>query len=500
MRIVEEIRQAFHSPDALIGLINDRSDELFAYFNATGTYLHEDREIWYELILGHVKELKKLDYSNTYVQAFVTYLLDICCRYGQRSPVVLLMPIIRKHGISVGNRLEAETMILYPAVKSPYELIDRLDGMCRLLQEEYDSARFDKGALRAALLRHYAYILENTSPELVDSYRLQVENLSSSYSVLHLIIDDVRNTNHTYCSLLSEIDLALGHNDAPAIACEYACELADDEPSYTQQLESSDATFADIRSISVNAARSMRLNGRGEEIITATEELEAYMYRYGNMHYAKITSALQPPFPGLNEKCDVIDWGCGQSISTMAFIENAGADHINMLVLVEPSHLALSRAVAHCRKLLPDTPIIAINKDFDSLNPEDLPPATSGITINIFSNVLDMKSFSQPHLLDMVQSRITETNYFICVSPAKSVIDNARIESFHDSLRKKHPDTYRIYHNVTNDKYGTYWMCNNRYNGYCNRHGGSNYCKDYTPTHGCANKWTRVLKVFSIAL
>lgn len=498
MRIVEEIRLAFNSPESLVSLINDRSEELFVYFNTTGAYLNEDREMWYGLILNHISELRLLDYSKTYVRAFVTYLLDIVCRFGQRSPMVLLMPIIKKHGIAVGNRLEAESMMLYPPVTSPSQLIDRFEGMCMLLQEEYDGNSSEGSALRAALLRHYAYMLENTSQELIESYRSRVEVLAGTYSVLNLIIDDVRDGSHTSGSLQAEIDIALEHNDAPAIAHEYARDLTEDEDSYIDELEASEATFAAIRKISANTVRNMRLSGRGEEIITATGDLEAYMYRYGNMHYAKIASALEAPFPELNQKCDVIDWGCGQSISTMSFIENTGAESINMLVLIEPSAVALSRAVAHCRKLLPDTPIVHINKDFDSLQADDLPRASSGTSVNIFSNVLDMESFSQPHLLEMVRSRLTERNYFICASPAKSVIDNARIESFHDSLRNSHPDSYCLYHNVTNDKYGPYWMCNNQYNGYCRRHGGCNYCKDYSPTLGCANKWTRVLKVFSI--
>ena len=77
MRIVEEIRLAFNSPESLVSLINDRSEELFVYFNTTVAYLNEDREMWYGLILNHISELRRLDYSNTYVRAFVTYLLDI---------------------------------------------------------------------------------------------------------------------------------------------------------------------------------------------------------------------------------------------------------------------------------------------------------------------------------------------------------------------------------------------------------------------------------------
>ena len=41
------------------------------------------------------------------------------------------------------------------------------------------------------------------------------------------------------------------------------------------------------------------------------------------MHFAKICSAFESPFPVIVEKTDIIDWGCGQSISTMAAIEKS---------------------------------------------------------------------------------------------------------------------------------------------------------------------------------
>ena len=70
-----------------------------------------------------------------------------------------------------------------------------------------------------------------------------------------------------------------------------------------------------------------------------------------------------------------------------------------MIVLIEPSQIALKRAAAHCRKLVPTANIITICSDFDSLNPADLPKPTSNVAVNVFSNVLDMDCFVRNSIL-----------------------------------------------------------------------------------------------------
>lgn len=56
------------------------------------------------------------------------------------------------------------------------------------------------------------------------------------------------------------------------------------------------------------------------KILESEEELFEYMKRFGNMHKAKLQSALEEHFPQkFSLKVNIIDWGCGQGIASMIF-------------------------------------------------------------------------------------------------------------------------------------------------------------------------------------
>lgn len=499
MRVIEHINKAFNSPDTLHNLINGKAEELFAYFNATQAYLNQDKDIWYSLILMHRSELNKLDYENPYVRSFAVYLLDIACRFGHRAAVTAIMQLIKKYHILPGPRLEAESLCFYPAVKSNDSLTERFSKICELLQTAYDNNEADRNQIRAAILRYHAYVLENTSRSHADEIRRKASGLLPQMTVLQLVNDDIQNTALSPADIRALADESLERNDAPVVARDLGPEMMETDTAYTEALKEAIPSFAAIQNISKEQApEGYTMPGRGEEVIANDRLLLTYMRNYGYMHFAKIESALAPPFPRPSRKYDVIDWGCGQAIGSMAVIETLGAENINMIILIEPSALAISRGAANCRKLCPDTPIVTICRDFDKINREDLPAHTSRTRLNIFSNVLDMDSYSIGNLIDAIEDNLEEENYFICASPAKSEPAITRLEAFRSHFNRNHPDTYRTYHDVTNLSDGPYWMCNTQYKGFCHTHGTGAYCKPFTETHGCRNKWTRVLKVFSV--
>lgn len=498
MRVIEQIAEAFHSPDNLHRFINGHAEEIFAYFNATQAYLNEDKELWYNLILRHRQELQLLDYDNQYVRAFLTYLLDIACRFGHRAAVTVLMPLVRKHHIIIGYRLEADCLRFYPAVTSNSDLVRRFGKLCDLLQNALDNDEADSSQIRAALLRYYAYALENTLPEHIDAIRTQALDNIGKTTVLRLATGEIQDSTLSPADIQALADDAMHHNDAPVVATDLGPEMIETGTRYTSSLEKTHPSFAAIQDISKEMALAgSTMPGRGEEIIDDDRLLLTYMRNYGYMHFAKIESALQPPFPRLDKKYDVIDWGCGQAIATMAVIETLGSDNINMIILIEPSELAIKRAAANCRKLCPDTPIVTICRDFDKITRDNLPPHTSKTRLNIFSNVLDLDTYSMENLIAAIEDNLEEENYFVCASPAKSEPAIARMEAFRAFFSKRHSDTYRTYHDITNSSDGPYWMCNARYKGFCHRHGDGMYCKSHN-ADGCYQKWTRVLKVFSI--
>ena len=97
------------------------------------------------------------------------------------------------------------------------------------------------------------------------------------------------------------------------------------------------------------------------------------------MHYAKLMRA----FSHLNGVIDVesdieiIDYGCGQAIGSMTFIEyclqnDIGISRIKQVTLIEPSMTTLKRGAMHIRKFVPDVEIVTVNKSLNDLAQDDI--------------------------------------------------------------------------------------------------------------------------------
>ena len=499
MAIIDRIKESYGSADALVKLINGGAKELFDYFNATYLYLADDKHVWDELVLRNKQVLRSLDYSDPYVRAFLVCLLEYAVRFGLRAAIVSLMPLIREHDIVIGRYLEAVSNIFYPKISHSDELVGRFEHIFRLLHEAWLYEDAGDNDVVAAMLTYYAYVAENTHEQYAALFIEKLDEKVAEWPLLERVCDAVSRSGSDIKAIYAFVDKILERNDAPIVAYEHGPELIEDNTDYAERLNSDNVKpdFVYIRELAKDFAEGRLLPQRGTEIIDNVTDLADYMRSYGNMHFAKICSAFEEPFPVIDDKTDIVDWGCGQSIATMASIEKIGADNINMIVLIEPSELALKRAALHCRKLVPKANIITICSDFDSLEPDNLPKATSGQVVNILSNVLDMDCFSQQHLIGLIEASAREKNYFVCASPFKNEASVARLDTFRSYFQSKYR-SYRLYHDVANSAIGKYWMCNNRYCYGVNRHGGSYYCGDYYDGNGCSRRWTRVLKVFSV--
>lgn len=163
--------------------------------------------------------------------------------------------------------------------------------------------------------------------------------------------------------------------------------------------------------------------------------------------------------------------------------------------MIEPSEIVLKRAALHCRKFTTSAKLNTVCKKLDDVVPSDIKVQRDVPTIHLFSNILDIDDYNSQHLLSIVDSIITCCNYFVCVSPYIDDIKTARLNSFMMHFRNK--PTFVLYHDVENTKYGEFWQCNNSFKKGHFSHGTALSCRDYDST-GCSNKWTRVLKVFSV--
>lgn len=93
----------------------------------------------------------------------------------------------------------------------------------------------------------------------------------------------------------------------------------------------------------------------GTACLESEEQLSCYLASYGEMHKGKLQRIMADfPFSKINSDFEVIDWGCGQGIATVCFIDYLRKHDLDgklqKITLIEPSKVALERAkfnVAH---------------------------------------------------------------------------------------------------------------------------------------------------------
>ena len=187
-------------------------------------------------------------------------------------------------------------------------------------------------------------------------------------------------------------------------------------------------------------SRPWSLTDHGKKVLQTETELDGYFAAYGEMHIVKCKVALQNfPCRNANDEIrshnfEVFDWGCGQGIATLTLLEFLRERNLlgrlNAITLIEPSNIALERAkkwVAQnagpgVKVKAVETPIPAdIEGHMDEVD------CSSAVSINLFSNILDIRSISLQWLAHKTAS-LANVNYMICIGPKFS--KNTRIQDF----------------------------------------------------------------------
>ena len=87
----------------------------------------------------------------------------------------------------------------------------------------------------------------------------------------------------------------------------------------------------------------------GTSCLESEEQLNCYLASYGEMHKGKLQRIMTDfPYSQLNADFEIIDWGCGQGIATVCFIDYLTkynlVSKLQKVTLIEPSAVALERA------------------------------------------------------------------------------------------------------------------------------------------------------------
>lgn len=178
---------------------------------------------------------------------------------------------------------------------------------------------------------------------------------------------------------------------------------------------------------------------QGTAILQTEDELNQYLYSYGNMHIAKLNQVYialtksKPLKP--NDKINIIDYGCGQGIASIILLNllekyTFTLTNLSKIILIDPSEMGLNRA----EQLLKNSaPISKINQELDDILETDI--ETHNLTFHLFSNILDMgdSCFNIQNLASKIIKSQNNKAYFICVSP----YDDAKLSKFMECFKNE---------------------------------------------------------------
>lgn len=170
----------------------------------------------------------------------------------------------------------------------------------------------------------------------------------------------------------------------------------------------------------------------GTAVLENEDTLNMYLNSYGNMHYAKLMEAFSRSVPQtFQDKIEIFDWGCGQGIATICFLDflnyNRIACSLRTIHLIEPSNLAGERAENIIHYFYPKIKMNRLQKTLDELSSKDF-EKTNTTKIHLFSNILDVTSFDLSLFIHFFQQTFSGKNYFYCVGPYYA--NNKRVDEF----------------------------------------------------------------------
>lgn len=468
------------------------------FFNAPYHTQYQQKEYIYQLILRKNSIISKYHFQSVESRSFVLILLDLCERFALHACIPRLMRVIQQNGIIINKRMTAAQTYLFPNPSSNAILIEKFDEICELLNSAIIEEEDNPSKALVTFLNYYGHIVNNTNIVYASEAKSKFCEIVSNnrYDWLNQIGDisllDVSNPSLVYQQIEEKIDQITTR--VPYITEQHEIVLIEEDTDYCKVLSRTQNDFLSIRQISVNRSNGILL-GRGIDLLHSESEMFEYLKRFGRMHYAKLLSSFESPFPqNFDSPINIVDWGCGQAIATMTFLEKYSSANVLNITLIEPSEIVLKRAALHCRKFA-QAHIKTVCKELDDVVVSDIKCQNEIPTVHLFSNILDIDDYNMSHLLSVVDHVLTCNNYFVCVSPYIDDIKTARLNTFMNHFRNR--PTFLIYHDVENTKLGDFWLCNNSFQKKNFSHGNGYSCGDYDSS-GCNNKWTRVLKVFSV--
>lgn len=403
-------------------------------------------DLLYDLLDGKLIQ----NQNSKIINAFLLLLAEKFLQTSLIGAITIIIDYLPKSGI----KIRLETAKLYLKVNDiSKDYFDRCDKVLTLLEESATIDEYNTKAIKSFLFySHTAFTqfsrindktLANTFIKELQQKRLSFKFLQDNS--LSSLFKQIKNLDVQ--SILSQIEDTIDSMTYKKTLCVIEkSTIIKEQSNYSQTISKLDnPTFKTIRDIACKYIQSIgdpeelfyKLK-RGEAIIDDEKLLFKYLVSFGLKHKLKLYSAYDEIFQKIkNEAFDIVDWGSGQGTATMLLLDYAKEKNITLdianITLIEPSSLALSRALLHIDTLKQkEYQIKPINSDLDCLKVEDLENSSNNKTLHLFSNILDLESFSLDNeFFSKISNTFKNDAIFICVSPNRNDKLNNRLDLFY---------------------------------------------------------------------
>ncbi len=455
MSFINRLFIASNSVEDLTAFVQNNSVELYDFFisqknSSIITYRTEIENF----ILPKYGIYNHLDFADSKNQTFLFCLLDVSQRFGLATEFQQLHNLANQNNVSLNSRLNASAQFLI-GINSINDYENRINEILSNLSVSFLIEEDNEQKIIATLINFYTEVFynfgqQNTGRVIEFRHKLLKELQKEEYNfLLTPSVDEVlsyslNNVEELYQAVHTKLDEIL-ERASQYLAFNIEPHLIEADTHYAELLAGISANFIEIRNLCAQLYSVVASNEifwslqRGVKVLTEQNQLLAYFNSYGKMHHAKMMSAINPIQQNdLQGVLEVYDWGCGQGLASLCFLEYLNEQEIdnpvNKFTLIEPSEIAVKRASLHLRKYTADTQIITINKDLDSLENNDFESSKLATKVHLFSNILDIDLFSMNALINLIRENFLGQNIFICSSPYVSNIKTERIDGFVQSF------------------------------------------------------------------
>lgn len=418
------------------------------------------------------KFILALDSEKPLNLRFVSLLAEACSKLSLLNEFKKLYQFLQRSQTNIDKVLVATKE--YCSVEKLSDFFENypkiLDTLNEALEEE------TKEVLTAKFLDFYLYIIYQYADTSLNHTKIKalISNIKSYYNSkkYYFLDENIVNkiVNEKFDDYLNLVNIFDNYLEQKRIICSNKNVFLEDDTKYSQILRSlPNLKIDDLQKIAKEYIENNILDEqnlynqleRGVKILQNQDQLFKYMKSYYYMHKQKLYQAYEILVSNLQEKnLNIIDWGCGQAFASTLFVDFVKENEIQIsnLKLIEPSVVALKRGLLHIDVFKTnDIEIEPINKDLDCINEQDLSFKNENATLHLFSNILDVTSFTlDESFLHKISNNLSKTSYFVCVSPNINNSRNSRLDIFYKYFNDNFNTTLLSKRDSCIEKYSRY--------------------------------------------